>query len=69
MNFTHPTPYPERNDVLDEFVDNVQAILGASFMAPYLRGCFAVGDFDPQSDMTKRLEKNARLRQVRRQWY
>lgn len=48
---TFPTPYPELNSVLREFVDSVRAVLRASFVGAYLQGSFAVGDFDLHSDV------------------
>jgi hypothetical protein len=47
----YPTPYPELNAVLRELVASVQAILGDTFVAAYLQGSFAVGDFDRHSDV------------------
>lgn len=46
-----PTPYPELNAVLQELVESVQAVLDNSFVAAYLQGSFAVGDFDRHSDV------------------
>ena len=46
-----PTPDPELNAVLQEFVESVQAALGNSFVAACLQGSFAVGDFDRHSDV------------------
>jgi predicted nucleotidyltransferase len=46
-----PTPYPSLNAVLQELVEAVQAVLGSSFVAACLQGSFAVGDFDPHSDV------------------
>jgi hypothetical protein len=51
MNKTFPTPYPELNRVLRDFVDSVQTILGIKFVGAYLQGSFAVGDFDLHSDV------------------
>ena len=48
---TNPTPYAELNTVLDELVTCVQAILADNFVAAYLQGSFAVGDFDKDSDV------------------
>ena len=48
---THPTPYPELNAVLREFVESVQAVLSDTFVAACLQGSFAVGDFDRHSDV------------------
>lgn len=46
-----PTPYPDLNRVLAEFVSRVQAVLGDRFTAAYLVGSFAIGDFDTHSDV------------------
>jgi len=46
-----PTPYPELNAVLQELVENVQAVLRDNFVATCLQGSFAVGDFDRHSDV------------------
>lgn len=46
-----PTPYPELNEVLSAFVEQVQAVLAGNFVAAYLVGSFAVGDFDEHSDV------------------
>ena len=48
---TYPIPYPELNAVLQEFVESVQTILGDTFIAAWLQGSFAVGDFDQHSDV------------------
>jgi len=48
---TYPIPYPELNAVLREFVESVQTILGDTFIAAWLQGSFAVGDFDQHSDV------------------
>jgi predicted nucleotidyltransferase len=48
---TGPTPYPELNEVLRDLVDSVRLALGDSFVGAYLQGSFAVGDFDPHSDV------------------
>ncbi len=45
------TPYPDLNAVLRELVDGAQAVLGQHFIAAYLQGSFAVGDFDAHSDV------------------
>lgn len=47
----HPTPYPDLNAVLRELVERVQATLGDTFVAAWLQGSFAVGDFDRHSDV------------------
>jgi hypothetical protein len=46
-----PTPYPELNEVLQELVESVQAILNSTFVAACLQGSFATGDFDRHSDV------------------
>jgi len=46
-----PTPYPELNAVLEELVASVRVALGDAFLGAYLQGSFAVGDFDPHSDV------------------
>jgi hypothetical protein len=48
---THPTPYPDLHDVLRELVESVQVVLGNAFIAAYLQGSFAVGDYDRHSDV------------------
>lgn len=45
------TSYQDLNEVLDLFVQEVQAILEDNFVGAYLQGSFAVGDFDEQSDV------------------
>lgn len=49
--YQQPTPYPELNAVLQELVESMQAVLGDNFVALYLQGSFAVGDFDEHSDV------------------
>jgi hypothetical protein len=44
-----PSPYPDVNAVLHELMAGIQAILGAHFLAMYLDGSLALGDFDPHS--------------------
>lgn len=51
MNITVPTPYPELNQVLSELTERARAVLGENFVAAYLQGSFAVGDFDEHSDV------------------
>lgn len=48
---TAPTPFPELNAVLSEWLSAVQSALGDNFIAAYLQGSFAVGDFDGDSDV------------------
>jgi hypothetical protein len=50
-NTMHPTPYPDLNAVLREFVEGAQAVLGDNFLAAYLQGSFAMGDWDTDSDV------------------
>lgn len=51
MNPKLPTPYPDLNTVLQKFVSSAQTILGSNFLAAYLQGSFAVGDYDHDSDV------------------
>ena len=51
MNTGAPTPDRELNAVLHELVTGVQTILGDTFIAAYLQGSFAVGDWDIHSDV------------------
>lgn len=51
MNNLSPTPFPELNAVLSELVTSVQSKLGDHFIAAWLQGSFAVGDFDQHSDV------------------
>jgi predicted nucleotidyltransferase len=46
-----PTPYPDLNEVLEDFAESVQMILGENFCGAYLQGSFAVGDADEHSDV------------------
>lgn len=46
-----PTPYPGLNQVLQELVSRVKAVLGGRLIGIYLQGSFAVGDFDEYSDV------------------
>jgi predicted nucleotidyltransferase len=50
-NKPFPTPYPELNRVLRDFVESVQVALSTNFVGAYLQGSFAVGDFDLHSDV------------------
>ena len=47
----NPTPYPDLNAVLRDLTESVQTILGPHLVGVYLQGSFAVGDFDPHSDV------------------
>lgn len=51
MSNNFPTSNDDLNAVLWEFVAGAQAILGANFVAAYLQGSFAVGDWDADSDV------------------
>jgi predicted nucleotidyltransferase len=51
MNMSRPTPDLELNDVLDKLVRGIQGILRDNFLAAYLQGSFAVGDWDVYSDV------------------
>jgi predicted nucleotidyltransferase len=51
MLHTYPTPFSDLNAVLHELVASAQAVLGENFLAAYLQGSFAVGDFDADSDV------------------
>ncbi len=44
----HPTPYPEVNALVHKLLSDVQDILGERFVAMYLYGSLATGDFDPR---------------------
>lgn len=46
-----PTPDPGLNALLRDLVTSVQAILGENFVAAYLQGSFALGDWDADSDV------------------
>lgn len=46
-----PTPYPNLNTVLEELVKSAEVVLGDTFTGAYLQGSFAVGEFDPHSDV------------------
>lgn len=47
----YPTPNPEVNGLLTQMVTEAKAILGDNFLACYLQGSFAVGDWDADSDI------------------
>lgn len=51
MNTTFPTPDSELNSVLHELVAGIQEILENNFVAAYLQGSFAIGDWDNDSDV------------------
>ncbi|MDQ2730353.1 MAG: DUF4111 domain-containing protein [Armatimonadota bacterium] len=46
-----PTPIPEVNALLRELVTRIQDILNRNFLAAYLQGSFAIGDWDNDSDI------------------
>jgi hypothetical protein len=46
-----PTRFADLNEVLDDLLERVQAILGANFCGAYLQGSFAIGDADEYSDV------------------
>jgi predicted nucleotidyltransferase len=47
----NPTTDRQLNAVLHEFVTGIQSLLGENFIAAYLQGSFAVGDWDSDSDV------------------
>lgn len=47
----HPTPFPELNEVLSEFIASIKAILQDNFVGAYLQGSLATGGFDEHSDV------------------
>ena len=48
----YPTPYPDVNSALQEFLSGVRISIGNWFVGLYLYGSLATGDFDPdQSDI------------------
>lgn len=51
MLVKQPTPNADLNQVLAELVREIQSILGANFLAAYLQGSFAMGDWDDYSDV------------------
>jgi len=51
MNNIYPTAYPDLNDILEEIVASLQAILEDYFLGAYLQGSFALGDYDRHSDV------------------
>jgi predicted nucleotidyltransferase len=46
-----PTPDPALNEVLSELVTGARSILSDNFIAAYLQGSFALGDWDVHSDV------------------
>ncbi len=49
MTVTQPTPYPDVNAFLHQFLSHVRAVLGQDFVGLYLYGSLSLGDFDPAS--------------------
>ena len=47
----NPTPFPDLNAVLSEWLSAIRTVLGDDFIGAYLQGSFAVGDFDADSDV------------------
>ena len=43
------TPYPDIDNLLNQLLREIQAILGASLVGLYLHGSLAYGDFNPQT--------------------
>lgn len=46
-----PTPHPQVNLLLEALLQGVQSVLGSHFIAMYLDGSLAGGDFDQDSDI------------------
>ncbi|MHC4472105.1 MAG: aminoglycoside adenylyltransferase domain-containing protein [Planctomycetota bacterium] len=46
-----PTPFSDLNDVLERLVNDIGQVLASRFVAAFLQGSFAVGDFDEHSDV------------------
>jgi len=51
MNKKPRAPDPDLNALLHELVTSARAVLGDNFLAAYLQGSFAVGDWDADSDV------------------
>ncbi len=51
MKIKPPTPDIELNAVLHELVTSMQVVLSDNFIAAYLQGSFALGDWDVHSDV------------------
>jgi hypothetical protein len=45
------TSIPELNNILLELIESTKQILGSAFLAAYLQGSFALGDWDSHSDV------------------
>jgi hypothetical protein len=68
---SHPTQFAELNELLGQFVAEVERILGYNFVGAYLQGSFALGDANMYSDcdflvVTRRTLTPAQERGVRR---
>ena len=46
-----PTTFPDLNDLLERFAQEVHAALGENLVGVYLQGSFALGDADEHSDV------------------
>jgi predicted nucleotidyltransferase len=46
---THPTPYPDVNEILNLLRSNVEGILDNQFVGMYLYGSLSSGDFNPET--------------------
>ncbi len=51
MKTNFPTADSDLNDVLNQFVTSVQALLGKNFVSAFLHGSFAIGGWDADSDV------------------
>ncbi len=51
MAYLHPTPVMELNKILASLVSESRLVLRENFLAAYLLGSFAVGDWDKDSDV------------------
>lgn len=47
----HPTTYPDVNEILNDLLTDLQAMLGSHLIGMYLEGSLANGDFDGSSDI------------------
>jgi predicted nucleotidyltransferase len=54
-----PTPFPDLNVVLEDFVASARGALADNFGAAYLQGSFALGDADVHSDVDFIVATNA----------
>ena len=48
---THPTPFPDLDDLLRQLVSGIRDALGDDLVGVYLQGSFALGDADVRSDV------------------